>query len=270
MDSQATLWTQEDFSETLRQFTADQEPKFQDMITDKRTLDELAVLADLAENSRQSMVENPPPLLALGDGSLILWQVAGRQQQAYEQLVIADYLKLLQRFQEQQIPIAGYISRTGSREVIQLIELIEQELNPLLGDETLRIRSLTDSALFFRLLKPAQRSILFHSRSQILEKYGSHAISYFYLHVGAELAKVEVPRWIAQNQILVNQIAAYCYQQAQLGQGYPVVLSEAHEMAVVRGHDRELFYQLIEQQLLKHHISSQLSAKQLRKRVAII
>ena len=120
------------FLEALRQFTADQEPKFQDMITDKRTLDELAVLADLAENSRQSMVENPPPLLALGDGSLILWQVAGRQQQAYEQLVIADYLKLLQRFQEQQIPIAGYISRTGSREVIQLIELIEQELNPLL------------------------------------------------------------------------------------------------------------------------------------------
>ncbi len=265
LDCRATVFLQEDFNEIVGQ---DREISFEDLVSDRRTLEELNALAELAEE--QSRKDRNESVIALSDGSLILWRLAERFEYDYEKRIVDRYIETLKRFQQCQVATAGYISSSNSREVVNLVQLVLQtsQINrsPIIGSEPF----LTDTELFSRILKKGTRSTLFHSQSRIVkEKYTEQKISYFYLHGGNEIAKVEIPHWIAIDKARVDEIAAYCFQQAQIGGGYPVVLSEAHERAVVRGPDRETFFALVEESLRKKGYDPSFSAKQLRKRMPL-
>ena len=54
----------------------------------------------------------------------------------------------------------------------------------------------------------------------------------------------KVPDWLADDPELPALSHAMLVQQCQLGFGYPVAVSEAHEQAVITGHDREEFRRL--------------------------
>ena len=60
---------------------------------------------------------------------------------------------------------------------------------------------------------------------------------FYYLNGGAEIARVEVPDWLAEDSELLALSHAMLVKQCQLGLGYPVATSEAHEQAVISGHD---------------------------------
>ena len=66
----------------------------------------------------------------------------------------------------------------------------------------------------------------------------------YYLNGGAEIARVEVPDWLAEDPELLALSHAMLVKQCELGLGYPVAISEAHEQAVITGHDREEFRRL--------------------------
>ncbi len=51
-----------------------------------------------------------------------------------------------------------------------------------------------------------------------------HRIVFFYLHVGTEIVRVEVPQWVAASSMLLDQVHAVAYDQAQKGMGYPIAL----------------------------------------------
>ena len=57
----------------------------------------------------------------------------------------------------------------------------------------------------------------------------------------AEIARVEVPDWLAEDSELLALSHAMLVKQCELGFGYPVAVSETHEQAVISGHDREEF-----------------------------
>ena len=50
-----------------------------------------------------------------------------------------------------------------------------------------------------------------------------------------------MPDWLAQDPELLAVSHAMLARQCQLGLGFPVAISEAHEQAVITGHDREEF-----------------------------
>ena len=50
-----------------------------------------------------------------------------------------------------------------------------------------------------------------------------------------------MPDWLAQDPELLAVGHAMLVRQRQLDLGYPVAISEAHEQAVITGHDREEF-----------------------------
>ncbi len=64
---------------------------------------------------------------------------------------------------------------------------------------------------------------------------------FYYLNGGAEIARVEAPDWLADDPELLAVSHAMLVKQCQLGLGYPVAVSEAHEQAGITGHDREEF-----------------------------
>lgn len=260
-EREATVLPPEDVEDEKK---PEHDVRFTDQVSDERSLMELAQLADLAESTVQR--KDKIPVFALTDGSLILWRLAGREDRSYEKEAVEKYRAQLKRFQQVGVPVAGYISGSNSREIAQLIEFAERESGFAEPDAP----PITDAALFFDLLREGQRSAVFHSRSKILVRYKDQRISYFFLRVGSEVAKIEIPRWVADRGELLDALAAQCWMQARLGDGYPIILAEAHEQAVIRGADREAFYALLEQALLRNGITPRVSPKQLRKRASIL
>ena len=69
--------------------------------------------------------------------------------------------------------------------------------------------------------------------------------------MGAEIARVEFPEWVVQDQTLFDTALSLTLMQVQKGFGYPVSLAESHNQAVVRGGDRSRFFALLEQQMIR-------------------
>jgi NurA-like 5'-3' nuclease len=101
----------------------------------------------------------------------------------------------------------------------------------------------------------------------VTERYGDHEIHFFYLRLDDEIARVEVPRWVARDPELVGLAHALIIDQCNRGQGYPVALSEAHEQAVVTTADRNNFWQLVESGLVAEHLPTPGTGKSRSKRM---
>ena len=91
-------------------------------------------------------------------------------------------------------------------------------------------------------------------------------IYFFYLRVDDEIARVELPKWVANDESRLSLAHALVLDQCLRGHGYPVALSEAHEKAVVTGADRENFWQLVESSLVEERLPTLGSAKSQSKR----
>ena len=123
-----------------------------------------------------------------------------------------------------------------------------------------------DRDLFAGLLKSGERSALFISPSKVQKRYGRHLVHFFYLRVDEEIARVKVPRWVAEDQSRLGLVHAVLVDQCHRGQGYPVALSEAHEKAVVTGADRDVFWRMVDESMANEHVDSVESGKSRSKR----
>jgi NurA-like 5'-3' nuclease len=128
------------------------------------------------------------------------------------------------------------------------------------------LSGVNDRMLFDEWLNTGERSALFINPSSILKRYGQHQVYFFYLRVEDEIARVEIPEWIAMRPDLLELTHALVLDQCQRGQGYPVALSESHEQAVVTGVDRELFWGMVEEALVEEKLPDQVSSKSRSKR----
>ncbi len=243
-------------------------------VAHKRTVLEFTELSDLA---LAAAAEGFDPMAA-ADGTLILWNLEGKPQNV-RSAVLTTVLDSWERLRSKRIPLAGYISQPGSQELINAFRV---GLCPLDAADCRRcpwqqsaseipcqpVEGLHDVALARQFLRVGERTSIFGSSSKILGEYGDHRIHFFYLNVGKEVARVEVPHWVARDNQMLNTVHSVFCDQAQKGDGYPVALAEAHEQAVVRGRDREMFYASLRQHLITHDVGVKVSNKALRKRVA--
>ena len=68
---------------------------------------------------------------------------------------------------------------------------------------------------------------------------------FFYYDTGFEIARIEIPGYIAYDENKIKMLASLIRNQVEKGHGYPIAIAEAHEQAVVRSGDREMFYQMV-------------------------
>ncbi len=243
----------------------------EEIVSVRRHLMELEELVRLARDWKLR------PAVALMDGTLILWTLEGKPAD-FRFAMLKRFLKALDNLRDLKVPVAGYISSPGSTDVVNSLRvgicpyeladcdrcewLLRGEIPPCAT-----IEGVTDAHLFDRLLKPGERSALFWSGSQILNDYDGHRIGFFYMHTGLEIARLEVPQWVAENDGWLNLVHAVSYDQASKGRGYPVALAEAHEQAIVRGAERELFYEMLETALIQQGMKVSMTFKLMAKRV---
>jgi hypothetical protein len=215
----------------------------------RRSVEECRALALLADAHPEDI-----PTLAMMDGSLVLYGLESFPDFVQSRLLGDGFLKSLDHLQElasqRAFSLASYISLPGSAEVVNVLRLAlcPQEAadcnsSCASGESSCDVISgLNDRWLFSELLKPGERSALFINPSTVLKHYGAHQVYFFYLKLEEEIARIEIPKWIAQRPDLLDLTHTLVLDQCRKGQGYPVVLSEAHEQAVLTGADREEFW----------------------------
>ncbi|HEX9370698.1 MAG TPA: DNA double-strand break repair nuclease NurA [Roseiflexaceae bacterium] len=267
----------------------------------KRDVEEGIALAELAEEFLSANCANPHeyeqeketshtirvqsrafadqiPAIALQDGTLVRWTLAGAERFVQERF-LAPYLAYLERLRARGIPVASYISRPRAPEVAGTIRLMlcpDVDLAAGRGAKCSACsdaaagrapscsvcQGLTDAEILADMLAEGQRGPLFVSMSRInVESYGPHLIHFFYMRVGREVARVEMPRWVAEDRAKVDLVHALIYDQCVKGQGYPVALARAHEQAIVRAADRRAFMGIVEGSLLRAELPATDSRK---------
>jgi hypothetical protein len=240
----------------------------------RRTASETTVLAELA-----CAAKGEAPTLAMVDGSLIYWFLEQLPIDARDR-ILPPILEAWQQMRDAQIPLMGYLSASRNIEGMNFLRLLacphpvpdclsycpnQLEKVPCKIFEPLR-----DTALWVTQLKPGQRGPLWRSNNRILELYGDQTIYFCYVHVGTEIARIEVPAWVAQNTPMFDQALGLMLAQVQKGYGYPVAIAEAHNQAVVRGGDKARFFALLERQMIKAGLRNVgTSYKEARKRGSI-
>lgn len=220
------------------------------------------------------------PVVALRDGTLILWGLdsPGIKDEVRDRF-LDPYREALEEMRRRQVPLAAYVSYPGSDDVINALRVgvcpdepvicsrcttRETEGRPRCADFAMLI----DRGVFWRHLRPGERSDLFLSRQPVLKYYGDeHKVHFFYLHTGTEIARVEIPAWVARSAELVNQVHAIVYDQCRRGNSYPPALVEAHEQAVITTAERRLVEELVARELAGVEIDYIRSEKDRSKRV---
>ena len=255
-----------------------------------RTVREVERLADAV-----AALPSGLPALALLDGTLAFWDLQRGNYPAYvSEILIGQRLhhaltRLRNANQDavrdagRPVAVAAYTSRPQTTEAAGAVRTA---LCPQDDAECARrcharrsdlppcdaAASFNDRDLFDAILPPGHRSPLYQShrlasRFAVGQAVGAQWSHFYYLHSGAEIARVEIPDWVAQDPDLLALGHAMLVRQCQLGLGYPVVISEAHEQAVVTGRDRDEFRRLTTLLLEQQGLPTPESAKTISKRL---
>lgn len=227
-------------------------PISSDLVSVQRDLGEMRALADLIVAEPQ----DGPPRLGLADGPLLLWFQRPNVPEEQQAQILADYLDGLDRLRLAGANLAGFVSRPRSAEVVALLYLAQSSPDERAAISRLAetdYRGLTDRALF-GVLHAGQRSALFVRGAGANRDFRarSHAIYFFYLNTGADLARVEVPEWVARQPGRLDLVHALVYDQCLFNKGYPYVLTRADEQAVILGKERELLEGMIVKAMIDH------------------
>lgn len=206
------------------------------------------------------------PLLFLFDGSLIFWHLEGKDP-VLKEYFLMRYGQLLEQFYQHNIAIAGYISLPKSKELVNLIRAQISEFCATNTQALEQVQYISDGTVARFFLEPGTYSPLFENHTPVSETYPAHLKPYFlYYNTGPEIARIEIPGYMAQSE-RIAQVMSLIANQVEKGNGYPVAIAEAHEQAVVKGPDRDFFYQAIERMGVEQKrriIPSQKSAKKRR------
>ena len=243
----------------------------------KRSRMEAQQLNELLNNHRK----DGSPTVALLDGTLASWDKAGSAKRDLGGFTAPYYVDVFKTGERLGIPVAGYISGSRTALVINTLrsgDCSQPVMNCVNCEHRIepqapcrRLEGLRDVTLFKNILNPGERSVCFYGGINTLPRneWPSYRIGFFYINVGSEVARVEAPDYVLENQELLDRLHWVVYHQAQKGMGYPMALQEAHHFAVVKGEEREAFFRLVEGQFIRRGLPSRVTSKELRKRTRI-
>lgn len=202
------------------------------------------------------------PCVVLLDGTLLPWDLDSRQVDASvrEDLALRTLAALDRLRAAPGVAVGAYVSGSRACDVVNSLSALAE--GPALP--------LSDAHLFARLLHDGQRSALFSAesgrRERVEQRFKDHAVWFFYLRIGGDVARVELPAWVGDAPERVARLHATLVDQCARCDGYPRALQEAHELAVIDGADREAFARLVEDEAARFGLRPVANGKAASKR----
>ncbi|HEY1293760.1 MAG TPA: DNA double-strand break repair nuclease NurA [Chloroflexota bacterium] len=237
-----------------------------------RTVEELRALADLALTET---LDGDAPAVALVDGTLLFSVLEERPRDFLRDRFYTDFVAQLERLKRARIPVAAYASRSRGIDLVHLLRAVcgsnPQECEVCAGAHACALRGLNDAHLLGRWLDRWERTGLFRVRSNVHDPYyADHRVYFFLVNTGDEIARVEIPEWVARDASLLNLLHAVLVDQCTKGFGYPAVLARADDRAVISLGDRDVLDTLVQQELARQGVVARASAKLSRKQVRTV
>lgn len=236
----------------------------------RRTVAEMQALADMAWELKNRIDH---PIIALYDNNLMFWtntDITGGAE------LMRNYQSALQKLYDVQAngirtSLAGYVdSPHRARVVLRLLYLLSLENEQAIKENEQRLaeggdlEGLRDRHLFNSVLRPGERTAVMVQNSPRNLAYRQHnpsqEIAFFYIKVGTDsqsnIARVDIPMWVAQDEAAVNDLHALLLAQATM-QGrnpYPYALTRADELAYVSGKDKAKLDEMVRIELRRKGI----------------
>ena len=233
-------------------------PLTEELVALTRDLYERRELAELAAREKDS-----PLVFTLTDGPLELFREP-KGDERFDQR-FKDYLDVLEKMASMSVVTAGYVDQPRADLVVRLLELTLFRRDELqrAGKER-PLRGVRDQDLY-RGLQPGERSAVFAIQSISGKPFrerldGKLTPCFFYLNTGRVghpwLARVEIPRWVAERAELVGLLqASLLAQSRQMGsKAYPYALHRAHEVALVTFQEKQQLQTMIENELRRQGV----------------
>jgi hypothetical protein len=187
--------------------------------------------------------------LVLIDGSLIWWSLDLKRN-------ISEYRNCLEALlsffdltkKNQNLPL-GYISGSKASDLSKFICTLycsdqyglEQKpsCNTCNDDFCAFLSKLKDDLLISMYARFRNRTAfttpVFSSSALILENYREHAIGFFYLYFNGECSRIEFPLY---NFSKLDWMKQCIVDQLYKGHGYPLILSDVHQLAVITENEK--------------------------------
>ncbi len=211
----------------------------------------------------QLMKEHDKPCVML-DGALILSHINVLNRNIRDVYVRAVN-KLLEASEKTRAPVIGFIDTTMPRDITLMMHF-------LFG---LKKGKLSDTYLFSHLLWGERTAAFLCDRDDrrgdearsVLDNYGKFRdqIAFFYMRVSNGLpARVEFPAWMYKEG-MVDKIADIIRAECVIRGNYPDILMRAHEAAVIKMNEHDLFYGMLDNFCKAHGITIYKSAKNFHK-----
>ncbi len=223
----------------------------EELLAQERDLAERRKLLELIQSIQRER-EAERPIVALTDGPIELWGAKASNGREYHR-ALEDHKDILVQLEKRKAIVAGYVDKPSANLLTRLLEIAaldEESLKEIHGWHPLR--GVTDRWLVSQFLPAGHRSALFGLQSISRAAYeGALALHFFYLNVGDAkypyLARVEIPRWVAEDETQVNLLHAVLLEQCRImgSRPYPYILHRAHEIAVVKTEEQEQIEQML-------------------------
>jgi hypothetical protein len=196
-------------------------------------------IQELADAGEQGVV--------MYDGSLILSFIQMFDQKTQERYSEA-LTRLLSASKCYNIPVIGYISGSKATELGKML----RKLNEIDTARPVRdyqfLEDLIDNwgsrtALFSSQRDRTQNKLKTTYRGQEFDFSDDILFTYLDIGPGAQIDRVEMPRWIHENDF-TEKVISLVRAEAGVGRGYPEILQAADADAVISRQDREEFLRM--------------------------
>jgi hypothetical protein len=200
------------------------------------------------------------------DGALILSHINVLNRNIRE-IYINAIVKLLSASRETRNTVIGFIDTTMPRDITLMMHY-------LFG---LKKTKLSDTHLFSHLLWGERTAAFLCDRddrrgdvsNSVLDNYGlfKNSIAFFYMKLSNSLpSRVEFPAWIHEKED-IDKLADIIRAQCVIRGNYPDILMRAHDAAVIRMGEHDLFYGMFDNFCKAHGIKINKSAKHFHKTI---
>ncbi len=237
-------------------------------ITNRRDAMEIELMAHACQLARDAGFTP----IAVADGSIVPFALlGGRNIKQLAPKLLPPVSRALDQMKACGALVCGYIDKPNSNALARACALhgtsFDTVSESLLRTNDGRIAGIVDRHLLEIALKPGQRMALFDPHWEVNDLLGDNAMRACYVNFGtgngtfATIGRIEVPQWCATTSA-ISTLAAVLQRHANMGEGFPLILTAAHQESVLSKEDVRDIEQAIQHELLGHGIVPRGSYKQ--------
>jgi hypothetical protein len=208
-------------------------------------------------------VQRATPGVVFIDGTFVL-SFAGRMAPAVRQTYLRALFSLLEASEEHRVPVIGYVDLSFASDLTSMVREIFD----------LPAGNVVDAQMVASSLPPFDRTPAFRcARGDVLPFYVGEArdhsedLYFLYMTTGFDRlpARIDVPRWVVEEDGLLDRVLDVVRAEIIVGAGYPYPIETADAAAVLTGEDRIAFYRLFHEFARAEGLYTALPAKSISK-----